>query len=165
MKADASGMTKLTKSIGEYISGGSQLVWSPDCTKIAFLFGAYPKQQIYTINTDGTNLKFLTNNTKKEVYNVKLFWSPGNSSIAYYYNKPGDLAGEQQDIYLLNIKRGTAKNLTQKPRNYDELSWSPDGQLIAFVVGEFNNQKRYTINADADQLNKLYLLLEPSENF
>jgi Tol biopolymer transport system component len=165
MKADGSGMTKLTKSIGEYISGGSQLVWSPDRTKIAFLFGAYPKQQIYTINADGTNLKFLTNHTKNEVYNVKLFGSPRNSRIAYYYNKPGDLAGEQQHIYLLNIKRGTAKNLTQKPRNYDELSWSPDGQLIAFVVGEFNNQKRYTINADADQLNKLYLLLEPSENF
>lgn len=107
----------------------------------------------------------MTNNTKNEVYNVKLFWSPGNSRIAYYYNKPGDLAGEQQDIYLLNINRGTAKNLTQKPRNYDELSWSPDGQVIGFVVGEFNNQKRYTINADADQLNKLYVLLEPSENF
>jgi TolB protein len=129
------------------------------------LSGAYPKQQIYTINADGTNLKFLTNTTKNEVYNVKLFWSPGNSRIAYYYNKPRDLAGEQQDIYLLNINRGTAKNLTQKPRNYDEFSWLPDSQLIAFVAGEFNNQKRYTINADADQLNKLYLLLEPSENF
>ena len=98
MKADGSEMTKLTKSPGEYISGGSQLVWSPDRTKIAFLFGAYPRQQIYTINADGTNLNFLTNNPKNEVYNVKLFWSPANSSIAYYYNKPGDLAGEQQDM-------------------------------------------------------------------
>ena len=94
MNADGSVMTKLTKSIGEYISGGSQLVWSPDRTKIAFLSGAYPKQQIYTIKADRTNLKFLTNTTKNEVYNVKLFWSPDNSRIAYYYNKPRDLAGE-----------------------------------------------------------------------
>jgi Tol biopolymer transport system component len=126
------------------------------------LFGAYPKQQIYTINADGSNLKNLTNNPQNEVYNIKLFWSPDNSHIAYYYNKPGDLAGEQQDIYLLDINWGTAKNLTQKPRNYGELSWSPDGQLIAFVAGEFNNQKLYTINADGNQLNQLAPRLEPS---
>ncbi|MBW3587574.1 MAG: hypothetical protein KY448_17565, partial [Cyanobacteria bacterium 0813] len=70
--------------------------------------------------------------------------------------------GEQQDIYLLDLNRGTAKNLTQKPRNYDELSWSPDGKFIAFVAGELNNQKLYTINADGDQLNKLTPRLEPS---
>ncbi|MBD1830100.1 DPP IV N-terminal domain-containing protein [Microcoleus vaginatus GB1-A2] len=163
MNADGSGMTKLTKSSGEYISGGSQLVWSPDRTKIAFLFGAYPKQQIYTINADGTNLKNLTNNPQNEVYNVKLFWSPDNSRLAYYYNKPGDSSGEQQDIYLLDINRGTAKNLTQKPRNYGELSWSPDGKFIAFVAGEFDNQKLYTINADGNQLNQLAPRLEPSE--
>jgi len=107
------------------------------------LFGAYPRQQIYTINADGTNLNFLTNNPKNEVYNVKLFWSPDNSRIAYYYNKPGDLAGEQQDIYLLGINRETAKNLTQKTRNYDELSWSPDDQLIAFVA-ESSTIQNYT---------------------
>jgi Tol biopolymer transport system component len=107
------------------------------------LFGAYSRQQIYTINADKTNLKTLTNNPKNEVYNVKLFWSPNNSRIAYYYNKPGGLAGEQQDIYLLGINRGTAKNLTQKPRNYDELSWSPDCQLIAFVAGT-STIKKYT---------------------
>ncbi|MEG4215550.1 DPP IV N-terminal domain-containing protein [Microcoleus sp. Pol14C6] len=162
MNADGSGMTKLTKSPGEYISGGSQLVWSPDRTKIAFLFGAYPKQQIYTINADGTNLKNLTNNPQNEVYNVKLFWSPDSSRIAYYYNKPGDSAGEQQDIYLLDINRETAKNLTQQPRNYDELSWSPDGQFMGFVAGEFNNQKLYTINADGNQLNQLATRLKPS---
>ncbi|WP_333201567.1 hypothetical protein [Microcoleus sp. B5-D4] len=162
MNADGSAMTKLTKSPGEYISGGSQLVWSPDRTKIAFLFGAYPKQQIYTINADGTNLKNLTNNPHNEVYNVKIFWAPDSSSIAYYYNKSGDSSGEQQDIYLLDINRGTAKNLTQKPRNYNQISWSPDGKVIAFVAGEFNNQKLYTINADANQLNQLATRLKPS---
>ena len=104
----------------------------------------------------------MTNNNKNEVYNLKLFRSPDNSRIAYYYNKLGDIAGEQQDIYLLEINRGTAKNLTQKPRNYRELSWSPDGQLIAFVAGDFNHQKIYTINADGNQLQQLAPRLEPS---
>ncbi|TAG68501.1 MAG: hypothetical protein EAZ25_03250 [Oscillatoriales cyanobacterium] len=155
MNADGSGMTKLTKSPGEYISGGSELVWSPDRTKIAFFSGTYPQQQVYTINADGTNLKNLTNNPQHQVYNVKLFWSPDSSRIAYYHGKAGDLSGEKQDIWAIDINSGTAKNLTQKPQNYDALSWSPDGKLIAFTGGDFNQQKLYTINAETSQLNQL----------
>ena len=162
MNADGSEMTKVTKSPGEYTSGGSELVWSPDRTKIAFWFGTYPKQQIYTINADGTNLKNLTNNPQNQVYNVKLFWSPDSSRIAWYYNKPGDSAGEQQDIYAIDINRGTAQNLTQKPSNYDALSWSPDGKFIAFAAGEFNNQKLYTITTDGSKLTQLASKLELS---
>ena len=162
MKTDGSGMTKLTKSPGEYTSGGSELVWSPNRTKIAFWFGTYPKQQIYTINADGTNLKNLTKNPQNQVYSLKLFWSPNSSRIAYYHNKPGDLSGEQQDIYAIDINRGTAQNLTQKPRNYDAVSWSPDGKVIVFAAGEFNNQKLYTINADGSNLTQLAPQLELS---
>lgn len=155
MNADGSGMTKLTKSPGEYTSGGSELVWSPDRTKIAFFSGTYPKLQIYTINADGTNLKNLTYNPQHQVYNVKLFWSPDSSRIAYYQGKAGDLSGEKQDIYAIDIHSKTAKNLTQKPGNYDALSWSPDGKLIACAAGDFNHKKLYTINADGAQLNQL----------
>ncbi|MEG4282364.1 DPP IV N-terminal domain-containing protein [Microcoleus sp. A006_D1] len=162
MNADGSEMTKLTQSPGKYISGGSELVWSPDRTKIAFFSGTYPQQQVYTINADGTNLKKLTNNPQNQVYSVKLFWSPDSSRIAYYQGKPGDLSGEMQDIYAIDINGPTAQNLTQKPQNYDALSWSPDGKLIAFAAGDFNQQKLYTINADGDNLNQLALRLEPS---
>ncbi|MEG3848732.1 hypothetical protein QT971_15295 [Microcoleus sp. herbarium19] len=162
MNADGSGMTKLTKSPGEYTSGGSELVWSPDRTKIAFFSGTYPQQQIYTINADGTNLKNLTDNPQNQVYSVKLFWSPDSSRIAYYQGKAGDLLGEKQDIYAIGINRGTAQNLTQKPSNYDALSWSPDGQLIAFAAGEFNNQKLYIINADGSKLTQLASRLQLS---
>ncbi|MCC3404078.1 MAG: PD40 domain-containing protein [Microcoleus sp. PH2017_10_PVI_O_A] len=155
MNADGSGMTKLTKSSGEYTSGGSELVWSPDRAKIAFLSGTYPQQQVYTINADGTNLKNLTNNPQNQVYNVKLFWSPDSSRIAYYQGKTGDLSGDEQDIWAIDLNSGTAKNLTQKPGNYDALSWSPDGKLIACATGDFNQQKLYTINANGDKLNQL----------
>lgn len=162
INADGSGMTKLTKSPGEYASGGSTLVWSPDRTKIAFFFGSYPKQQIYTINAAGTNLKNLTNNPQNAVYSVDVFWSPDSSKIAYYYNKPGDTGGKQQDIYLLDVNRGTAKNLTQKPQNYDGLSWSPDGKFIAFAAGDVANQKLYAINAETSKLTQLAARLELS---
>ncbi len=162
MNYDGSGMTKLTQSPGEYTSGGSELVWSPDRTKIAFFSGTYPQQQIYTINADGTNLKNLTNNPQNQVYSVKLFWSPDSSRIAYYEGKAGDLSGEKQDIYAIDINGPTAQNLTQKPGNYDTLSWSPDGKLIAFAAGDFSQQKLYTINTQTSQLNQLATRLELS---
>ncbi len=162
MNADGSGMTKLTKSPGEYTSRGSDLFWSPDRTKIAFWLGTYPKQQIYTINADGTNLKNLTNNPQNQVYSVKLFWSPDSSRIAYYQGKAGDLLGEKQDIWAIDLNRGTAQNLTKKPRNYNTLSWSPDGKLIAFAAEEFNNQKLYTITTDGSKLTQLASKLELS---
>lgn len=162
MNADGSGMTKLTKSPGEYTNGGSKLVWSPDRTKIAFLFGTYPQQQIYTINADGTHLKNLTNNPKNQVYNVNLFWSPDSTQIAYYYNKPGDFSGQQQDIYAIDINRGKSRNITHKPRNYDAISWSPDGKFIAFTAGHLSEEKLYTINADGSNLTQLATPLKMS---
>jgi Tol biopolymer transport system component len=155
MNTDGSGMTQLTKTPGEYTSGGSELVWSPDRTKIAFWLGTYPKQQIYSINVDGSNLKQLTKNPQNQAYNLKLFWSPDSSRIAYYYNKAGDRGGKQQDIYAIDINTGTAQNLTKKPTRYDALSWSPDGKILAFTTGDFYQQKLYTMNADGSKLTQL----------
>ena len=162
MNADGSGMTQLTKIPGEYTSGGSELVWSPDRTKIAFWLGTYPKQQIYTINADGTNLKQLTNNPQNQVYNVKLLWSPDSSRIAYYYNKAGERGGKQQDVYAIDIKSSTAQNLTKKPTRYDALSWSPDGKILGFATGDFYQQKLYIMNADGSKLTQLATKLELS---
>ncbi len=162
MNADGSGMTQLTKTPGEYTSGGSDLVWSPDRTKIAFWLGTYPKQQIYTINVDGSNLKQLTNNPQNQAYNLKLFWSPDSSRIAYYYNKAGDRGGKQQDIYAIDVNTGISQNITKKPTRYDALSWSPDGKMLAFATGDFYKQKLYTMNADGSKLTQLATKLELS---
>lgn len=159
MNTDGSGLTKLTKNLGNYISNytfaESQLNWSSDGNRIAFWLGNYPKQQIYIINADGTNLKNLTKNPNNQVYNTSLAWSPDNTYIAYYHDQPGDRNGKQQDIYLLDIRNGTTKNLTNKPGKYDIFSWSPDGKQIAFVSGDFSNQKFYTISIEGSKLTEL----------
>lgn len=155
MNAGGSGMTKLTNTPGEYTSGGSQLVWSPDRAKLAFFVGSYPQQQIYTINADGSNLKNLTNNPQNQVYSVDLFWSPDSSKIAYYYNLAGDFEGKNQEIYAIDANSGTTKNLTKKPQAYNALSWSPDGKFIAFATGDISEQKLYAVNAETSKLTQL----------
>lgn len=155
MNTDGSGLRKLTNTPGDYTSGGSQLIWSPDGRQIAFFYGQYPQQQIYVINADGTNLTNLTNNPDFQVFNTNLFWSPDSTRIAYYHDPVGDTQGNQQDIYLLDVNRKTARNLTQNPGQYNALSWSPDGQWLAFVAGDFSNQKLYTIKADGSNKTEL----------
>jgi Tol biopolymer transport system component len=166
MNTDGSGLTKLTKNLsnytGHYTFAESQLNWSSDGHRIAFWLGNYPKQQIYIINADGTNLKNLTKNQNNQVYNTSLAWSPDNTYIAYYYDQPGDRNGKQQDIYLLDIRNGTTKNLTNNPGKYDIFSWSPDGKQIAFVSGDFSNQKFYTINIEGSKLTELTPLIQLS---
>jgi Tol biopolymer transport system component len=155
MNTDGSGLTKLTKNSGDYTFAGSRLNWSPDSTRIAFWLGKYPMQQIYQINSDGKNLKNLTKNPDNQVYNSSLLWSPDSTHIAYYYDKPGDRGGKQQDIYLLDTSQGTSQNLTHKSGKYDVFSWSPDGKQIAFISGDFFNQKFYTIDIKGSKLTDL----------
>lgn len=155
MNTDGSGLTNLTNKPDNYTSGGSQLIWSPDSTRIAFYVGDYPKQQLYLMNADGTTLTNLTNNSENQVYNLDLLWSPDSTRIAYYHSEPDGALGNKQNIYLIDAKGGARTNLTQKLGEYHELSWSPDGKQLTFAFGELSNQEIYAIAIDGSTLTKL----------
>ena len=155
MNTDGSQTINLTKKPGDYSSGGNPLSWSPDGTRIAFYMGKYPQQQLYVINADGSNLTNLTNNPENQVYNLNVAWSPDSKRIAFYHSESGDNLGTKQNIYLVDAKGGKPINLTNKPGEYNELSWSPDGQQIAFTVGELSQQKIYTIQPNGRGLTNL----------
>lgn len=155
MNTDGSGLTNLTNKPGDYTSGGSPLIWSPDSTMLAFYVGNYPKQQLYVINSDGTKLTNLTNNPENQVYNLDLLWSPDSTRIAYYHSESDGALGDKQNIYLINAQGGTPTNLTQKLGEYHELSWSPDGKQLAFAFRDLSNQEIYAIALNGSNLTKL----------
>ena len=156
MNTDGSGLTKLTNSSqnqGSSIPEWSDFSWSGDRTRIAridYFYGNEPKQQIYLLNADGTLLTQFTNNGTNWS-RVNLIWSPDSTKIAYYSEQPGNSRGDARDIYLLDLKGGTPKNLTQKPGQYSAFSWSPDGKQIAFIL----NDKLYSIHEDGSKLTPL----------
>lgn len=136
--------------------------WSPDGTLIvasltrscvAPATSCY--YDIYIMNSDGTNLKNLTNTPASEWVPM---WSPDGQKIAFSSDRDGD-----SEIYIIN-KDGT--NLIQLTQNkaYDgRPSWSPDGTKIVFETdrdggdwdidimdADGSNPKPVTINATTD---------------
>lgn len=112
--------------------------WSPDGNKIAFISDRDGNPELFLVNTDGTNLRQLTNNllappVEGYFWDIERpVWSPDGSVIAiglsfcftchegghdYYYNK----------IYLISVHDGTATLLAEYAARP---VWTPDGSKI-----------------------------------
>lgn len=82
------------------------------------------KYDIYTANTDGSNLKRLTN---YNVYTAEGVLSPDGTQIVFTSLKDGDL-----DIYTMNVDGTNVKRLTNTPGYDGGPWWSPDGRKIVY---------------------------------
>jgi dipeptidyl aminopeptidase/acylaminoacyl peptidase len=117
MNADGSNQTDLTNlpNGGEFYAD-----WSPDGTKIAF-----SGSDIYTINTNGTNLTRLTDDIW---FDHGPAWSPDGTKIAF----SSDLNNGVYEIYTMNADGSNRTRLTDTPQSpgvftilWGELSWQP----------------------------------------
>ncbi len=112
-------------------------VWSPDGTKIIF----NRTDDIYVMNSDGSNQTRLTNNPYLSFRSRA--WSPNGTKIAYVIRQ----AFSESHIYIMNEDGSNQTNLINSHRSIriDQLAWSPDGTKIAYtcVMDDI-----YVINAD-----------------
>jgi LPXTG-motif cell wall-anchored protein len=121
MDADGGNVTRLTNN-GRANFNPS---WSPDGTKVAFA-GTPPepsgntgeKDEIYTINVDGTGEKALTNNNTSD---NSPDWSPDGRRIVF------------QGSTGLMIMNANGTEQSPLPVSGTGPAWSPDGKKITFV--------------------------------
>ncbi len=138
MDPDGTNLVQLTDNdINESVYS-----WSPDSQKLAFsrtpesIFD--PDSEIFVMNADGSNALQLTDN---DTFDSSPAWSPDGRTIAFdsrsttaTWVKTGtDTYWRHFDsnIYLMNADGSDVRQLT-----YDNVSvgvsWSPDGQFIAY---------------------------------
>jgi len=134
MNADGTHkMTLISSNSGSY----SSPTWSPDGKRIAFEYHNGDYGRIYTINTDGSGLKAITEGSDER----GPIWSPAGRKIAflvlYDHHDPFEIGVTNPD--------GSAWEILTEG---GQVSWSPDSQQIAFVSDRGEYRGIYLMNAD-----------------
>jgi Tol biopolymer transport system component len=112
------------------VPGGNILqspVWSPNGDQIAFIVSDVQTriESIYLISLDGKEQKVI------EVRSAitSLSWSPDGSTLVFAQD-----AGEQKEIFLLDVISAQIKPITSKTIVGSFPSWSPKGDQIAYLT-------------------------------
>jgi len=120
--------------------------WSSDGSMIAFASSRAGARQLFVMNSDGTNIRQVTN---LDFMGGRNSFSPDETKLTFYRGLAGD-----HNIYIINID-GTG--LVQLTNGGDNLgpSWSPDGNWIAFTTFRDGNNEIYIIHPDGTGLTRL----------
>jgi hypothetical protein len=154
MNADGSNPTPLTSNSGPNIID-FEPDWSSIAGKIAFTrqdrdATQQLTQEIYVMNSDGSNRTRLTNNSELDQQPA---WSPDGTRLAFVSFRDGN--GE---IYVMNADGSGQTNLTNNPVEDYAPAWSPDGAKIAFTTrrdGPGANDEIYVMDANGGNQKRL----------
>ncbi len=104
--------------------------------------------EIYTMNSDGTDVKRLTNN---DAYDSPYAWSPDGSRILFISTRDGNTG----DIYTMKADGTDVKRLTNNDEDDSPRAWSPDGSHILFESNRDGKSEVYTMRADGTDIKRL----------
>lgn len=127
-------------AVSQVLSHEESPAWSPVGDLIAFSSTRDGNQELYTIRSDGKEMKRLTNDPAIDAHPS---WSPDGKRIAFSTNRWGDL-----ELAVLHVGTGKLTRLTESPGLDDYPSWSPDGSRIAFTSNRSRNFDIFVVDAD-----------------
>jgi hypothetical protein len=115
--------------------------------KIAFQSDRDGDDEIFIMNSDGSNLVQLTDNSDGDSHPT---WSPDGSKIAFRSNRDGDW-----EIFTMNSDGSDVVQLTDDSYSNAFPSWSPDGRQIAFSSDRDDDWEIFIMNSDGSNLVQL----------
>ncbi len=118
-------------------------VWSPDGKQIAFSKhlpvapGQSQQKAIFIINSDGSNLRRLTDDHEENLNGGRLFetncsWSPDGQHIVFTSGRHTIPGKAQSDLYTIHLETKVMRRLTRGESLSAFPTWSPDGKYIAY---------------------------------
>jgi len=139
MNGDGTGLVQLTNFAGGTNGGrwgsNGRLVFSA-------LDGAFNGPNIYSMRSDGTDLKQLTVNPNR-TGDIEPCYSPDGKKVVFSSNRI-----EILNVFIMNADGSNQIPLTNNSSNNGEPSFSPDGTKIAFWSKRDGNNEIYIMNAD-----------------
>lgn len=130
------------KALSSGNGGLSDLAWSPDGRRIAFLGSS----RLQVVNANGSGLRRLTESTVA----IGIAWSPDGRRIAYTGFDEG-----RPRLYVVSAGGGPPRSLTPTFVAAVSPSWSPRGATIAFATAHVDGGPIYGVEADGSRLRKL----------
>lgn len=146
MNADGSGQHALSE---ENFSSLTGLAWSPDGTQLAFsAMGDSQLRHLFLINTDGSNLRELTNVAGDNAEYFEPAWSPDGSRIAF---RNFVFENNSTALLIINADGSNLQTVLSNDASVGTPAWSPDSNHIIFHLG----YDIYSINVDGTNLVRL----------
>ena len=102
--------------------------FSPDGNKIVFVAHENSTTQLYTMNSDGTDITSLTMN-EGDTQVITPMWSPNGKSIAFAQSDPDGL----MDLHIIDLKNGRVKQIIESNEGDYSPIWHPDGENISYT--------------------------------
>ncbi len=115
--------------------------------KIAFIGTRTGHKEVYTCDTDGANLRQLTNDAN---ISVGPSISPDGRRLAYTGYKSG-----YADVYVINLASGNRDRVVKFPGTNTGAAFSPDGSRLALSCSKDGNPELYTVGADGGGARRL----------
>jgi dipeptidyl aminopeptidase/acylaminoacyl peptidase len=149
--------------------------WSPDGKRIAFQSDRNSEyySQIFLMEADGSNVVLLTTDKGNHQLPLNFYgsntnpWSPDGSKLLFL--RQGMSEGEWI-LQSINIENGDITSLVTGRVSLSDVSWSPDGKYIWFILNDPQNtdlgkfvSQIHMVSADGTHLINISSLLPSNE--
>src|SRR6267154_2618393 len=131
---------RISAGIADSLHAESDVAWSPDSQKIAFLSDAAKKGQLqlHVINAAGGTAKIPTN---VQGFLANTDWSPdGKTFVVSSALGNGDNNWWVAELSTLDATTGFLKSIYKPKFQIANPVWSPDGKQIAFIEGLMSDE-------------------------
>ncbi len=132
-------------------NGAGEIAWAPDGSRIAFISdeGPEPAKDPIVVSADRHRRLWtvrLGSDTPEPVTPPDLTvwryaWAPGSDRFAVFFSEePGETAWYQGQLGVVPAAGGAVRQLGRLERQAAALAWSPDGERLAYVSGEWSDR-------------------------
>lgn len=133
-------------AIPAVVTSASQAAFPGENGRLSFAAFSGERQDVFTINSDGSLLRNRTNNPATDADGS---FSPDGSQIVFFSVRDGNA-----DIYRMQRNGTGVTKLTDDPVGAVQPSFAPDGRIV-FTSFRSGNGDIYVMNGDGSGLNQL----------